>query len=1246
MKAKTKVVLSSAMAIAMSASLITGASIAILTDEAQVNIVTSSASVKVNAYINEDSIKTYSGKWDGAQYVPEEQANDKFVNGGGVIYDTKANNEITIDKIAPTDSVKFDIVIENLSDITIKYQTRISLVDGDEENGKLFQALDITFGEGKNTVSYEGETLTASYWNTIDPVTGEDKTAVVVPVTIAFPAEVIDDTTGEDVSNEYAGKTIKIKYTVAAVQGNANTNDDSISYISSEEELVEFANKVNQGVNNYSGKTVVLTKSLNLDGINWTPIGPNADNSKKFYGTFDGNGYTISNLTVNQGAAYHAAGLFGGLNGTVKNLIIENANITNVSSGAATSNGTAVVAGSIYTKGNIENVQVIGANVKGNRYVAGIAGYVYGNIKGCSVTDATIVAECDDLTGEYDNGDKVGGIAGYFASKSVYKVSGNTVENVTVQGYRDIGGIAGYAKDSVVNNKVNGLTLIIDNTHNYKNYTAVANHDANAIVGEGAVAVTNVAENVVKVYGDTTFVSTVADLAAAVQVGGNVVMEADLELTQPLEIPDDVNVTLDTGKYTLSKAAVATFSLKAAANHTIINNGTLTVCGDGWVLADGTTDANAIYNAGKLTLNGTVGYVSENGYAVANVGDTVINGGYIQKSFGLVRTDAGTLTVNGGYIGQTIAPSSTHAIRVENSKVEINGGYIEHGENQGSALFLKDNADVTVWGGNIVTYSESYLIDIQSESAKLNVKDGTFTGEYVRAFTGNVTISGGSLNIDTYHVSASAVTVYGGSFKNDGLKNCVADGYEMTDSYDVFVGSTKAEAIENELANGGEVKLESDFATNATSGGYSQAGLVQNGGVLDGNGNTVSAEKANGTWDCTIYTTGGTIKNVTVASGFRGIFMAGLNEDLIIDNVIFKNVTYTISADGSNPNYEIKVSNSAMNGWTSFTSGFKAVSFTNCTFAEGNGYAYCRPYMTTTFTNCHFAEGYRLDASQAAHVFVNCTYGDAKTPLTAENINVLVGSSMANGCVNGEYVVSTSEYLESIIKTDAKELVINLLADVSLNTGDAYLKIGGANTEKLVINGNGKKLTLTTSYWSRLNLANENGTLYLNDLTVTSSQTSGTWNSYDVTFNCNTTLNNVVFEKAVALDGVNKTFVLNKVTISETHDYYALWVSANGANVEIDGLTVNSDGRGIKIDEQYCGDSTALTTLKISNATFNTAKKAAILVKTAQGANITVENVNIANVKGDSVNAVWNDSDSADYFNLIKVEGATIAQEQ
>ena len=302
--------------------------------------------------------------------------------------------------------------------------------------------------------------------------------------------------------------------------------------------------------------------------------------------------------------------------------------------------------------------------------------------------------------------------------------------------------------------------------------------------------------------------------------------------------------------------------------------------------------------------------------------------------------------------------------------------------------------------------------------------------------------------------------------------------------------------------------------------------------------------------------------------------------------------------------------------------------------------------MTTTFTNCHFAEGYRLDASQAAHVFVNCTYGDAKTPLTAENINVLVGSSMANGCVNGEYVVSTSEYLESIIKTDAKELVINLLADVSLNTGDAYLKIGGANTEKLVINGNGKKLTLTTSYWSRLNLANENGTLYLNDLTVTSSQTSGTWNSYDVTFNCNTTLNNVVFEKAVALDGVNKTFVLNKVTISETHDYYALWVSANGANVEIDGLTVNSDGRGIKIDEQYCGDSTALTTLKISNATFNTAKKAAILVKTAQGANITVENVNIANVKGDSVNAVWNDSDSADYFNLIKVEGATIAQEQ
>jgi hypothetical protein len=163
---------------------------------------------------------------------------------------------------------------------------------------------------------------------------------------------------------------------------------------------------------------------------------------------------------------------------------------------------------------------------------------------------------------------------------------------------------------------------------------------------------------------------------------------------------------------------------------------------------------------------------------------------------------------------------------------------------------------------------------------------------------------------------------------------------------------------------------------------------------------------------------------------------------------------------------------------------------------------------------------------------------------------------------------------------------------------------------------------------------------------MTSSQATGTWNSYDLTFsNCDYVIENVVFEKAIAFDNAKKAVNLKNVTINETHDYYAMWITAAGQNVTIDGLTVVSGGRGIKIDEQYVGTPSHVT-LKVSNSDFTTAKKGAIMVKTAAGAAITLANVDIANVAADSVNPVWVDADAAAYNNLVTVTGGTKFQEQ
>lgn len=70
---------------------------------------------------------------------------------------------------------------------------------------------------------------------------------------------------------------------------------------------------------NFSRKTIKLTADIDLNSKEWTPIG-NGNSSRAFFGTFDGNGSTISGLNVPD---TNAPGLFGCIFGTVQNLIVK-----------------------------------------------------------------------------------------------------------------------------------------------------------------------------------------------------------------------------------------------------------------------------------------------------------------------------------------------------------------------------------------------------------------------------------------------------------------------------------------------------------------------------------------------------------------------------------------------------------------------------------------------------------------------------------------------------------------------------------------------------------------------------------------------------------------------------------------------------------------------------------------------------------------------------------------------------------
>ena len=278
-------------------------------------------------------------------------------------------------------------------------------------------------------------------------------------------------------------------------------------------------------------------------------------------------------------------------------------------------------------------------------------------------------------------------------------------------------------------------------------------------------------------------------------------------------------------------------------------------------------------------------------------------------------------------------------------------------------------------------------------------------------------------------------------------------------------------------------------------------------------------------------------------------------------------------------------------------------------------------------------------------------------------VGALGGRDVTNGNqpYDGEYAsavtkkvvgnISNAAQLASALTSDASEISVTLVEDIDLPIGDlgqqtggsGEYKLGGENTKSIVIDLNKQTLNLTTSYMSKLGAKNDNAVFTIKNGTMTSSTTDGTWNIYDLTFaNCNYKIEDVVFEKSIAFTNDNRTVTMNGVTINEQNgDFYAMWISAVGQNITIDGLTLTSIGRGIKIDEEYV-NSPAKVTLNISNSKFTTAAKAAIMVDSKEGAEINVRNVDIANVAADPVFTVWIDEDAKDFADNVIVNGAKV----
>ena len=216
----------------------------------------------------------------------------------------------------------------------------------------------------------------------------------------------------------------------------ANTTISSGSYsISTAEELAKLADMTNSG--KIQGGSFYLADNIDLSayktGEGWTPIGTQTN---PFKGSFNGNGYVISNLYINTTASTSFIGLFG-VGNRLSNIGIEdayvyapNATCIGILVGKFWDNADGPI--NCYTKG-----LVVGKNSVGGLAGSGIANYCY--------STANVVGN-----------NNIGGLLGGGTLR-------NSFSTGSVQGKTAVGGLVGttdFIENSYTTSKVNGNQFV------------------------------------------------------------------------------------------------------------------------------------------------------------------------------------------------------------------------------------------------------------------------------------------------------------------------------------------------------------------------------------------------------------------------------------------------------------------------------------------------------------------------------------------------------------------------------------------------------------------------------------------------------------------------------------------------------------------------------------------------------------------------------------------------------------------
>lgn len=275
-------------------------------------------------------------------------------------------------------------------------------------------------------------------------------------------------------------------------------------------------------------------------------------------------------------------------------------------------------------------------------------------------------------------------------------------------------------------------------------------------------------------------VKTIDELNAAIIAAGETETTIKLaaDITGDVVVPEGVNITIDlNGK-----------KITNSDGHTITNNGTLTIEGEGTV--DNITHGKAaLYNKGTVTLNGgTFDRTQENGqsdsssggnsyYTIKNVGNMTINEGVnvlTAKGNGELGRFS-SLVANGYYNGTTYDNDKGE----EKPTLTINNGTFSGGLN---TIKNDDRAELTINNG---TFKNFYQATVQNHNIA-TINGGTYKAASDASSTGKETYGvyncGCGANIDL-----GTLTVTGGIF--EGADYAIADVSSQTAVVNISGGS-------------------------------------------------------------------------------------------------------------------------------------------------------------------------------------------------------------------------------------------------------------------------------------------------------------------------------------------------------------------------------------------------------------------------------------------------------------------------